>query len=357
MISKQRLFAFTVLLMVILVLFIAPVSAGELKEGTLEHGGHVRTYEYFIPSGYDGTQAVPLVLSFHGLGSDGKAQIGLSRFNLVAEDNGFIAVFPDSTALEGEHPNLPPLPNANRQWNIGVDMSLQYAAGVDDVGFVVALIDKLAEIYNIDLSRVYATGMSNGAMFAYRLALEIPDRIAGIAAVTSPMTVNFAAMEATRPVSVIIMVGDEDPIVPFEGGGIFMSTADTVAYWVAANGITTAPEITYLPQTAANDPTRIRREYYSGGLNNTAVILYVVEGGGHTWPGGPQYFPPEFIGLVSRHLNGSAAIWEHFQELAPVVEQPVTVWLYYLIGGLPIAIVVLVVTLSVRKRAPKKASV
>lgn len=195
-----------------------------------------------------------------------------------------------------------------------MNRSLQYFESVDDVGFVEAIIDQLSSEYKIDRSRIFATGMSNGAMFSYYLAAKLPDKIAGIAAVTELMTVNLLE-EPVKPVTVIIMMGTNDPIVAYEGVEGFNSSIDeTVAFWVEVNGITTEPEVEYLPQTAEDDLTRIKRTVYSGGIDGTAVILYSIEGGGHTWPSGPQYYPVEYIGLVSRHINGSAVIWDNLVE-------------------------------------------
>jgi polyhydroxybutyrate depolymerase len=329
-------------------------AEGMLTSGSLEHGGHERTFSYYVPPGYDGQIPVPLVISLHGLGSDAMGQATLSEFAFVAEEEGFIALFPECLELEGEHPNMPDLPGANRQWNIGIDMSLQYAADIDDVGFISALIDHLAAKYTIDRTRVYATGMSNGAMLAFRLAMELPDKIAAIAAVGSPMTVNFAATTPERPITAIIVMGDEDPIVPYEGGSIFMSTEDTVAFWVEANAITAEPEITELPQTAVNDPTLIRRIAYSGGQGGTEVIKYVIEGGGHTWPGGPQFLPAAAIGLVSRHIEASEVIWDDLQRHTLPVERNLVT--YLLVGGLAVIVLALGIIYALRAKSQKKSA-
>jgi poly(3-hydroxybutyrate) depolymerase len=127
-----------------------------------------------------------------------------------------------------------------------------------------------------------------------------------------------------------------------------MSTEDTAAFWAEANGITAEPVVDYLPQTAENDPTLIRRTVYSGGQDGTEVIKYVVEGGGHTWPGGPQFLPAASIGLVSRHLEASEVIWEHFQRHSlPVERTPLA--LYFLIGSLVVlALVIIIVARRLR---------
>ncbi|MBT9172177.1 MAG: Cellulosome-anchoring protein [Syntrophomonadaceae bacterium] len=311
---KRCISVFAVMLAVALVWVNSAEGTQPLRTSSLEHGNRVRTFSYYVPTGHDIRTEAPLVISLHGLGSSGAGQAVLTGAAAVAEQNGFIVAFPNCFPLTGTHPNLPALPGANLQWNIGIDMSLQYRAGVDDVGFISELIDYFAEKYNIDLTRVYVKGMSNGAMLAYRLAIELSDRIAAVAGVTAPMTVNFAEAKPQRPVSVIIMMGDQDPVVPYAGGRVFLHTEATAAFWAAANGIATVPQSVYLPLTAAGDPTLIRRTSYTGGLGGAEVILYTIIGGGHTWPDGPQYAPIAAIGRVSRHINGSRVIWEHFAE-------------------------------------------
>jgi len=299
----------------------SPITVAEestLQSGEMEYGGYVRTYEYYIPSGYDGSEAVPLLFSFHGLGSSGEGQRYLTNFTAVAEQEGFIVVFPDATSLDTEGnecaANLPALPGSNIQWNVGGPWSLQYCADVDDVGFISVLIDLFENEYNIDESQIYATGMSNGAMFTYYVALKLPETFAGIAAVTAPMTTNMFEEGVTSPLSVIVMMSPDDPIVPYESSGWLGSADATINFWIEANQTSTEPEET-LWESTREDPTRIVRYVYSGGKNGTKVILYKIEDGGHTWPGGPQYAPPSVIGLVSNHIDASAEIWENLPRI------------------------------------------
>jgi len=297
---------------------VAVADEPALQSGEIEYGGYDRTYEYYIPSGYDGSEAVPLLFSFHGLGSSGEGQAYLTNFTALAEQEGFIAVFPDAKSLDPEGnecaANLPALTGNNIQWNVGGPWSLQYCADVDDVGFISALLDLFKEEYNIDVTRVYATGMSNGAMFAYYMALELPGTFAGIAAVASPMTTNMFEEEVSSPVTVIVMMSPDDPIVPYDGFGWVGSVDATIDFWIEANQTSTEPEETVWEPTE-EDSTRIVRYVYSGAESGTEVMLYKIEGGGHTWPGGPQYAPSSVVGLVSAHIDGSAEIWEH---LSPI---------------------------------------
>ena len=201
-----------------------------------------RTYDYYIPSSYDGSEAVPLLFSFHGLGSDPEGQIELTEFDALAEQEGFIAVFPKATALDPEsYPAcaqyLPELPGAEIMWNIGMNWTLQYCAGIDDVEFTSDMVDWFEGNYNIDENRIYVTGMSNGAMFSYYVALMLPDTFAGVAPVCSPMTLNGFGMHID-PLTVIMMMGTSDPIVNYDGlAGAYGSMNETVDFWLDINGI------------------------------------------------------------------------------------------------------------------------
>ena len=284
----------------------------------LELGGnnitYNRTYEYYIPSSYDGSEAVPLLFSFHGLGSNPEGQIELTSFDALAEQEGFIAVFPEATALDPEeYPDcaqyLPELPGANIMWNIGLNWTLQYCAGIDDVGFVSDMVDWFDSNYNINGNRIYATGMSNGAMFTYYVALILPSTFAGIAPVCSPMTVNGFEFEGVPPLTVIMMMGTADPIVNYDGMPYaYGSMNDTVDFWLGVDGIASEPVETVWGPTGS-DSTVVHRYAYSGGTDGTEVVFFKVEGGGHTWPGGPLYSP--YVGAVTTHIDGSAQIWKY----------------------------------------------
>ena len=273
-----------------------------------------RTFEYYVPCSYDGSEAVPLLFSFHGLGSNPEGQIELTNFDAYAEQEGFIAVFPKATALDPEsYPEcaqyLPELPGAEIMWNIGLNWTLQYCADIDDVGFASDMVDWFETNYNIDAGRIYATGMSNGAMFSYYVALMLPGTFAGTAPVCSPMTVNGFEFEGVPALTVIMMMGTADPIVSYDGMAYaYGSMNETVDFWLDVDNITSEPVETVWGPTGS-DSTVVHRYVYSGGTNGTEVIFFKVEGGGHTWPGGPLYSP--YVGAVTTHIDGSALIWKH----------------------------------------------
>jgi len=290
-------------------------NGSSLPSDSMDYGGYTRTWRYYVPTSYNGSEPVPLVFSFHGLGSSGVGQEDLTSFANLAEGEGFIVVFPEATQIEGYHPILPDLIGNTIQWNLGGPGSLQYHYDVDDLGFIAELVDTFKTDYNIDASRVYATGMSNGAMLTYYVSMMLPGTFAGFAAVCSPMTLNLFEpymdfdLDVGCPVTMILMQGTLDPIVPYDGlEDATGSVNQTIDYWKDVNDTTTGPVETVWGPTGG-DSTVVTRYVYGGGTNGTEVILYKVQGGGHTWPGGSQYAPESMIGRVSTHIDGTAEIW------------------------------------------------
>jgi len=241
-------------------------------------------------------------MALHGLGGTGEGTMKLTGFNEVADKEGFVVVYPDGL---------------NRLWKCN-------GFSDDDVNFLSSLIDYLEESLNLDKNRIYVAGMSNGGLMCYRLATEIPDKIAAIAPVVASMTSyqeeNFSPPKA---ISVLIMNGTEDPIMPWNGGNIVIksevkfgsviSTYDTVKFWVENNNCSSEAEIKDMEDKDPGDGAKVREEIYPGGDNNTEVILYAIEGGGHNWPGAFRYGSEERIGKTCYDIDGSEVIWEFFK--------------------------------------------
>jgi polyhydroxybutyrate depolymerase len=175
---------------------------------------------------------------------------------------------------------------------------------------------------------VYATGISNGAAMSYRLACQMADRIAAIAPIGGAN--QFSTLEScapSRPVPLMHVHGAEDPAWRFEGGvgraawpgqdaearGRHISVPETIAAWAALNGCQPLPQVDELPDRV-EDGTRVRRERYAGCRQGAEVVLYAIEGGGHTWPDGYQYFSVERVGRTSRELNANEVMWEFFRQ-------------------------------------------
>lgn len=192
-------------------------------------------------------------------------------------------------------------------------------------GFYTSLTEMMVRDYNADPRRVYVTGISNGAIMSYRLACELSHKIAAIAPVDGNIPQHFIDdCSPSGHVPVLAINNVDDPVVPFEGGEIYghfgremlgkvLSVDQSVGYWVKKNGCSQVPVITEEPDRDPTDGTRVTRKEYVNEVDGTEVILYIVHGGGHTWPGGLQYLPPRVIGKTSRDIDASEVIWSFFK--------------------------------------------
>jgi polyhydroxybutyrate depolymerase len=309
---------------------------------TLTWGGIRRSYHIYVPQGYSRNTAVPIVLVLHGGGGTGEGMVKLTggRFNELAERDGFIVVYPDGV---------------EKHWNDGrrIQSWRAHKEKIDDVGFISAVMDEVGvrgsefgvrdsqhptldmEPGTLNPSRgtrhqsarpVFVTGISNGGLMSYRLACELSDKVSGIAAVTASLSEDlYRVCTPKKPVSVLIVNGTEDPLVPYNGGeirvgrrklGKVISTDETVRFWVRHNRCEGSPEVARVPDRDRDDGTTVRKEAYAKCASETEVALYAVEGGGHTWPSGWQYLPKWFIGRVSREINGADEIWSFFSTRA-----------------------------------------
>jgi polyhydroxybutyrate depolymerase len=192
------------------------------------------------------------------------------------------------------------------------------------VGFTAALIDDVARLHRVDADRVYATGLSNGAIFSQTLAMRLAPRFAAIAPVAggiaAPLGERFAP---AAPVSVLILQGTADPLVPYAGGeirppwsdsrGSVLPTEETVRRWAEVNGCGLLPVEMHLPDRDPADGCRATRLTYDGCRAGTSVVLYRLEGGGHTWPNAEQRLPSRVVGRLCRDIDASEVIWDFFR--------------------------------------------
>ncbi len=185
------------------------------------------------------------------------------------------------------------------------------------------MIDAIRKDHGIDPKRVYATGMSNGGFMSVRLAMDLSDRIAAIAPVTAQISKALEGRSPKLPVSLMIVNGTADPLVPFEGGhirlfrggrsrGEILSVRETIERFIKQNGCKDVPVTTELPDKDPDDGTRVKVEKYVGRKGGAEVILVTVTGGGHAWPGGQQYLSPRLVGKVCRDFKASEMILDFF---------------------------------------------
>jgi len=272
----------------------------------LKVGQQERSYYVHVPPKYDASKPTPVVLAFHGAGTNAPIMALSTGLSAKADEAGFIVVYPNGTGEGG----------LLLVWNSGGFRGPYARNRPDDVAFVAALLDDLATIVPIDRKRVYATGISNGGMMCYRLAAELSDRIAAVAPVAGAMGVDRCRPK--RPVAVLHFHGTDDKLVPFHGPrdltavfASFKSVGETIRIWARLDGCPEKPEITDLPDKA-DDGTTVKQEVYGSGKERTEVILYTIEGGGHTWPG--RQWPIPWLGKTTRDISANDLIWEFFQK-------------------------------------------
>jgi polyhydroxybutyrate depolymerase len=284
-----------------------PSTAQDIS-ASLTAGNLTRTYQAHVPAKADSAAALPLVIALHGGNGSGASMRNLTSLDTVADANGFVVAYPDGYS---------------ESWADGRGTTDAEVAGVDDVAFIGALIDDIAARTPIDPRRVYVTGISNGGMMSLRLACALSSRIAAVAPVAAAMpSALVASCAPARAVPVMIVHGDQDSLIPRNGGtvplgagGAVESTDASVALWNRLNGCATTASSTTTVDTAA-DGTSIALSRYGGCRGGIDNRFYDVVGGGHTWPGGLQYLGVPLIGRTSSDIDASQTLWSFFREVA-----------------------------------------
>ena len=285
----------------------SPIAAARGAAGSgeplrkLRVGGLERSYRLYVPEGL-GAGPVPVVLVLHGAGMNAGMMAAFCGMDAQAEISKFIAVYPNGTGW-GE---------VFLTWNSG---GIGTGRGKpDDVAFVRALLDDVAEAFPVDPQRVFAAGLSNGGMMSYRLGAELSDRIAAIAAVGGTLAVEDP--RPGRPVSAIHFHGTADRMVPYGGPGRwgskgmrFWSVPRTIARWAELVGCPAEGDVREVADRFA-DGTQVRTTTYGPGREGAEVVLVDIVGGGHTWPG--QQPLVGLIGKSTREISANQMIWDFF---------------------------------------------
>ncbi len=276
----------------------------------LQFAGSERHYILHVPPALPGKPA--LVLNFHGGGGNARAHQQYVRMDALADRERFIVVYPDGSG---------PLRERFLTWNAGTCCGMAAMTQVDDVGFVRALLEDLAPRQPYDAARVYATGLSNGAMMSYRLAAELSDRIAAIAPVAGSMVlIRFAP---ARPVPVMHIHSVDDPRALYQGGlgPPFPATNSRVfhppveeklAEWARANGCGAAPEAGERREWQSPGGTRHSATRYAWPGCKAETVLWKLTGAGHVWPGGVRDYLVPLLGQGTQVIDANEEMWRFF---------------------------------------------
>ena len=266
---------------------------------TLISDGRKRSYLLHVPPAYDGKHPIPLVIVLHGHGGSATRVLRISGLAKKADEEGFLIAAPNGTSWLGF---------SQRSWNAGYCCGYAMGKQVDDVEFIRRLIDTIRHDYQIDLRRIYITGVSNGGMMAYRLACDMSDVIAAIAPVSG--TYHDETCAPLEPVSVVAFHGTDDNYVLYRGGPSPRSrtgrvdppVSRTVSFWVRHNRCRV--------DATRNMSENVISERCGSGRHEAAVALYTIKGGGHAWPGGRWGWR---FGVVPSDLPSTDIIWEFFE--------------------------------------------
>lgn len=263
----------SIILLITLVLLIPTLGlAQQIINGSIMHDGGERSYILYVPANYTGDEPVPLLFDFHGFTSTADYQMARSNFPPIADTAGFILVTPQGTTWFGQS-----------HWNVG---GWIIGSSTDDVDFTDHLLDSLSSNYNIDPSRVYATGFSNGGFMSFLLACQLSDRIAAIASVSGSMTPeNYDACASERALPILQIHGTADGTIPYDGIGYSKPVAEVIDYWVVNDNTVDTAIVTSLPDIDPGDGSTVEHHLYDAGDNGVTVEHFKVLGGDHHWPG------------------------------------------------------------------------
>lgn len=316
----------TLLLVVAFAIFAGACSRGSTPRGlitdqTIDIDGVTRVYDLHVPAAQDGhPDQLPVVVLLHANRSSRDDITGRSRTTSpyarwldLADIEGAILLIPQG--VEG--------PEGHTGWN---DCRRDGVGNptTNDVSFILSAIDEVAEDHDVDHDRVFATGTSNGGHMAIRLAEEAPERFAGIAVIAAGMPANSQCTSADQPMSVLFMVGTEDPIAPFEGGemasdrGAILSAADSTSYWLDRNGVPNTPSVTAFADLEPDDGSTVERFDYPEGRDGTRVRIYRLNGGGHAEPSVAAQYRRIFERVVGRQnhdIEMAPEVWSFFNGL------------------------------------------
>jgi polyhydroxybutyrate depolymerase len=258
-------------------------------------GDTTRTYRVYVPSSPP-RKRVPVVVVLHGGFGTGAGAARQGSWDAAAEEHGFLEVAPDGLG---------------RAWNAGGCCGRPARTQLDDVGFVLAVLDDIGATVDIDPKRVYATGLSNGGMMSYRLGCDASTRFAAIAPVGA--TVITDPCRPRKPVSVLHVHGLADQNVPFGGGEPTKNfQPDPPTYAPVRDGIDTfvrTDECRRAPRVRTSGV--VTTERWRGCDAGTGVELITIADGGHSWPGGMRI--ADVLDPPSDALDATATIWRFFQ--------------------------------------------
>ena len=293
-------------------------AAGDtLKPGdhdfTITVGGTARTYRLYLPAKYPtpDKKALPVVVMLHGAGGAGAQVEKETGWTKKADDELFVAVFPD--ALPANPAQTASFRLNPRFWSDHSGRGNAAHGKINDVAFLNAVLDDVEKRVSVDTKREFLTGFSSGASMTFLAAAKMGGRLAAAAPVSGHVWEKGAT--EGRAVPLLLIFGTKDPLNPWEGGagvnpwgGRDQSKPkimDTVNAWAVATGCPLKPIV-------IEDKNGVKRLAYGPGKNGAEFLFITIDGMGHTWPGGKGVLPERLVGAPTNKLNATDTIWMFF---------------------------------------------
>ncbi|MCF6270584.1 MAG: hypothetical protein L3J41_12795 [Melioribacteraceae bacterium] len=281
-----------------------------------------RSYAIYIPKDL-GNSSYPLIFELHGGGVYIEDMTGESGYKTpfklwmnLAENEKFIVVYPEGLNGSYDKPT----------WN-DCRGDCIVSSDANDVNFIETLINNISADYNIDQNRIYASGTSNGGFMALRLAIELNDKIAAVAAVVSAMPAVSDCNLPNNPISVLFMNGTNDNYMPYNGGylsdppnpdhGSTQSTENSVNFWINFNHTDTIPTTYTFPDLDNSDGGIVEKFDYKNGEQGTEVVLYKVNGGGHSAPSIKEQYSSlfeQYFNKQNHDIEMTTEVWNFFKD-------------------------------------------
>ena len=302
----------TFLLTIAFLWLASSLTAQLAMHDSIPHQNRQREYRIYVPAGNGPQDTLPLVLTLHGGGGNAASVQNFTQMNLVANRHNFVAVYPEGDAE---------LSSGGYSWADGRGTAADLA-GVDDVGFMQALLDTLMQNYAIDTNRIYICGFSNGGFMTQRLICEFSSRFAAAGALGCSLDTGlYAQCRPDVATPMLYVSGTADPEIPYGGGPLrnplvnpIVAVDSAVQFWVEANHCQNALPKVKLKDSVASDSSTVELFRYTNCDCQARVHFYKVIGGGHTWPGVDIPALEPLLGETNEDFHAGFELWKFFRQ-------------------------------------------
>jgi polyhydroxybutyrate depolymerase len=278
---------------ILLISFLFSLGLTAQTTVNITQDGIPRTFKYVTPPGWTTSSSLPVVFLLHALTQDGDQVLGVTDFDVIAQNNNFVLVYPDGI---------------NGAWNANMNVSVSQA---DDLGFLEAMIDWVQLNLNTDPLRQYLCGMSNGGFMSYKLACESRHCFAAVASVSGTMsdTVDFNCIPTNRPY-ILHIHGTADGVVSYFGSPTTgISVDELTTKWKNYLGCDPTPVYSAMPNPNLVDLS-YPEKYTFANCDLGSLVLIKIIGGGHQWPGILTVWGG--VGTINMDFYSPQIIWDFF---------------------------------------------